>query len=61
VAVEDGLRDVGGEIAEADQPREIRPAHAFCSASAANGAPGLPTRAALKEFILGLKRNSPGR
>ena len=29
IAVEDGFRNVGGKIAETDQPREIGPAHAF--------------------------------
>ena len=52
MAVEDGLRDVGGEIAEADQPREIRPAHAFLPSQCGKGAPGLPTRAALKRCAL---------
>jgi len=39
-AVEDGLRDVGGEIAEADQPREIRPAHAFLLGQCRKGSAG---------------------
>src|SRR5690349_21669832 len=39
-AVEDGLRDVGGEIAEADQPREIRPAHALLLGQCRKGSAG---------------------
>src|SRR6201997_5956115 len=39
-AVEDGLRDVGGEIAEADQPCEVRPAHAFLLGQCRKGSAG---------------------
>src|SRR6516165_9809324 len=46
-AVEDGLDDVRGEIAEADEPREIGWAHAFPLGSAANSTSSLPRSVAL--------------
>src|SRR5580704_101362 len=39
-AVEDGLSDVRREIAEADQPREIRPAHAYLLGQCRKGSAG---------------------
>src|SRR5437762_6180347 len=40
IAVEDGFRNVGGKIAEADQPREIGPAHAFLLGQCSKGHAG---------------------
>src|SRR5215831_20623846 len=50
--IEDGLGDVRGEIAEADEPREIGWAHAARLTSAANDTPSLSTSVALNRRAL---------